>query len=120
MSPQFEPIAIVGMRGRFPGAPDLDQFWRNLAAGAESVTFLSPEDMRASGVPDHIMRLPGYVNAAPLLDDVDQFDAEFFGYSAPDATLRAPQHRLFLETAWEALEDAGYDPARFPGPIGVF
>jgi acyl transferase domain-containing protein len=116
----FEPIAIIGMRGRFPGANDLDAYWRNLANGVESIAVLSQEDMRAAGIPDHISRLPGYVNASPVLDDVDQFDAEFFGFSARDAAMTDPQHRLFLETCWEALEDAGYDPARFPGPIGLF
>ncbi|MEA2506704.1 MAG: hypothetical protein QOH48_1322 [Actinomycetota bacterium] len=120
ISARSEPIAIVGMRGRFPGAEDLDGFWRNLAEGVESITPLSPDDMRASGVPDDIAALPGYVNAAPLLGDVDMFDAGFFGFSARDASLTDPQHRLFLETAWEALEDAGYDPATYPGAIGVF
>ena len=115
-----EPVAIIGMRGRFPGANDLDQFWKNLAEGVESISILSQEEMRAAGIPEHITRLPGYVNASPVLDGVDQFDAPFFGFSARDATLTDPQHRLFLETAWEALEDAGYDPAQFPGPIGVF
>jgi acyl transferase domain-containing protein/SAM-dependent methyltransferase len=116
----FEPIAIVGMRARFPGADDLEQFWQNLASGTESITRLSPDEMRAAGIPDELMNLPGYVNAAPLLGDVDLFDAEFFGFSARDASLTDPQHRLFLETAWEALEDAGYDPATFAGRVGVF
>ncbi len=115
-----EPIAIVGMRGRFPGANSLDEYWHNLAGGIESITVLDPEDMRAAGVPDHISRLPGYVNASPVLDDVDKFDAQFFGFSARDATLTDPQHRLFLEAAWEALEDAGYSPDAFGRPIGVF
>jgi acyl transferase domain-containing protein/SAM-dependent methyltransferase len=115
-----EPIAIIGMRGRFPGANDLDQFWKNLADGIESIEILTPEEMRASGVPDDILRLPGYVNASPVLEGVDLFDAQFFGFSARDASLTDPQHRLFLETAWEALEDAGYDSARYPGAIGVF
>ncbi len=119
-SRQAEPIAIIGMRGRFPGANDLDQYWKNLAEGVESIAVLSHDEMRASGVPDTVFRLPGYVNASPVLDAVDEFDAEFFGFSARDASLTDPQHRLFLETAWEALEDAGYDPARYPGPIGVF
>lgn len=119
-APRPEPIAIVGMRCRVPGADDLDRFWRNLAAGVESISVLTPEDMRSAGVPDSIFRLPGYVNASPTLDDVDLFDADFFGFSARDASLTDPQHRLFLETAWEALEAAGHDPARFPGPIGVF
>lgn len=117
---RFEPIAIIGMRGRFPGANDLDTYWQNVAQGIESIAILSPEEMRASGVPDNVSRLPGYVNASPILDAVDEFDAEFFGFSARDASLTDPQHRLFLETAWEALEDAGYDPAKYPGAIGVF
>ena len=115
-----EPVAIIGMRGRFPGANDLDTFWQNLANGVESITVLSQEEIRAAGIPDHIARLPGYVNASPVLDRVDEFDAEFFGFSARDASLTDPQHRLFLETCWEALEDAGYDPGNFPGPIGLF
>src|SRR3954463_5839437 len=120
MSTAADPIAIIGMRGRFPGADDLDQFWRNLAEGVEPITPLSRDDMRAAGIPAHVTSLPGYVNAAPLLGDVDMFDAGFFGFSARDAALTDPQHRLFLETAWEALEDAGYDPAAHKGPIGVF
>jgi phthiocerol/phenolphthiocerol synthesis type-I polyketide synthase E len=115
-----EPVAIIGMRGRFPGANDLDQFWTNLAEGVESISILTQEEIKAAGVPEQISRLPGYVNASPVLDGVDQFDAQFFGFSARDATLTDPQHRLFLETAWEALEDAGYDPAQVSGPIGVF
>ena len=116
----FEPIAIIGMRGRFPGANDLDQYWMNLAKGVESITQLGPEDVRSAGVPEEVAQLPGYVHAAPVLDRVDEFDAEFFGFSARDAALTDPQHRLFLETTWEALEDAGYDPATFPGAIGLF
>lgn len=115
-----EPIAIVGMRGRFPGANDLDTYWKNLADGVESIVVLSQQEMRAAGIPDHISRLPGYVNASPVLEGIDLFDAQFFGFSARDAALTDPQHRLFLETAWETLEDAGYDPETFPGPIGVF
>jgi phthiocerol/phenolphthiocerol synthesis type-I polyketide synthase E len=116
----FEPIAIIGMRGRFPGANDLDQYWANLVAGVESIAVLTAEEMRAAGVTDELMQLPGYVNAAPVLDAVDEFDAEFFGFSARDAALTDPQHRLFLETTWEALEDAGHDPATHPGMIGLF
>ena len=118
--PRFEPIAIIGMRGRFPGANDLDTYWKNLANGIESIADLTPEDIRAAGIPDHLSRLPGYVNRSPVLDHVDEFDAEFFGFSARDAALTDPQHRLFLETCWEALEDAGYDPAAYAGAIGVF
>ncbi|MBS0525437.1 MAG: SDR family NAD(P)-dependent oxidoreductase [Proteobacteria bacterium] len=117
---KFEPIAIIGMRGRFPGADTLDSFWNNLARGVESIASLSEEDMRACGVAPDVWRLPGYVRASPVLERVDEFDAEFFGFSARDAALTDPQHRLFLEASWEALEDAGYDPSVFPGSIGVF
>ena len=119
-SRRLEPIAIIGMRGRFPGANDLDAYWQNLAHGVESIAILTREEMHAAGIPDDISRLPGYVNASPVLEGVDQFDAEFFGFSARDASLTDPQHRLFLETAWETLEDAGYDPASYSGAIGVF
>jgi acyl transferase domain-containing protein/SAM-dependent methyltransferase len=119
-SNRAEPIAIIGMRGRFPGADNLDQYWANLAGGVESIATLSVEDVLFSGVPDEVARLPGYVRAAPVLDSVDEFDAEFFGFSARDASLTDPQHRLFLETSWEALEDAGYDPSTYGGAIGVF
>ncbi len=115
-----EPIAIVGMSGRFPGANDVDQLWTNLAQGIESIAILTQDEMRAAGIPEAISKLPGYVNASPVLDDIDQFDAHFFGYSARDAALTDPQHRVFLETAWQALEDAGYDPDRYRGAIGVF
>lgn len=115
-----EPIAIIGMSGRFPGANDVDQLWTNVANAVESIAILTQEDMLAAGIPETISKLPGYVNASPVLDGIDQFDASFFGFSARDAALTDPQHRIFLETAWHALEDAGYDPARFPGAIGVF
>nr|UXE45871.1 2-methoxy-6-polyprenyl-1,4-benzoquinol methylase, mitochondrial [uncultured bacterium] len=117
---KIEPIAIIGMRGRFPGADDLDRYWDNLAAGVESIAILADEDVRAAGVPDEVAGLPGYVKASPVLGRVDEFDAEFFGFSARDASLTDPQHRLFLETSWEALEDSGYDPAAYSGAIGVF
>jgi acyl transferase domain-containing protein/SAM-dependent methyltransferase/acyl carrier protein len=120
MPGRMEPIAIVGMRGRFPGADDLERYWANLAGGVESIARLEDEDLRAAGIPDEVAKLPGYVKASPLLREVDAFDAEFFGFSARDAALTDPQHRLFLETAWEALEDAGYDPSTYPGAIGVF
>ncbi len=117
---QAEPIAIIGMSGRFPGANDVDQLWTNVAHGVESIAILTQDEMRAAGIPEAISKLPGYVNASPVLDGIDQFDAHFFGFSARDAALTDPQHRLFLETAWQALEDAGYDPGRYPGAIGVF
>jgi phthiocerol/phenolphthiocerol synthesis type-I polyketide synthase E len=113
-------IAIVGCAGRFPGAPDLEAFWRNLAAGVESIAFLTPGELRAAGVPEELVRNPAYVPACGVMPAPESFDAGLFGMSPREARATDPQHRLLLECAWEALEDAGCDPARFPGLIGVF
>jgi acyl transferase domain-containing protein/ubiquinone/menaquinone biosynthesis C-methylase UbiE len=115
-----DPVAIIGMSGRFPGANNVDQLWTNLANGVESIAVLTQDEMLAAGIPETVSKLPGYVNASPALDGIDRFDAGFFGFSARDAALTDPQHRLFLETAWQALEDAGYDPGRYSGAVGVF
>ncbi len=113
-------VAIVGMAGRFPGAPDVATFWRNLADGVESVTFFSTEDLAAAGVDPARLADPRHVPARAVVDDVDRFDAGFFGYSPREAELIDPQQRMFLECAWHALEDAACDPSRFGGRIGVF
>ncbi|HSF41609.1 MAG TPA: amino acid adenylation domain-containing protein [Thermoanaerobaculia bacterium] len=113
-------IAIVGMAGRFPGAPDVASFWRNLRDGVESIARLTDEDLDAAGVDAATRNDPAYVRAAGVLDGIDQLDAGFFGFTPRDAEITDPQHRLFLEVAWQALEDAGCDPATFRGPIGVF
>jgi phthiocerol/phenolphthiocerol synthesis type-I polyketide synthase E len=113
-------IAIVGMAGRFPGARDLGEFWQNLRQGREAVILLGEEELRAAGVPPELLAEPRYVRAASLLDGVELFDAPFFGYSAREAEILDPQQRLFLEHAWEALEDAGCCPSRFTGLIGVY
>ena len=113
-------IAIIGMAGRFPGAGTLEEFWANLSAGSESITFFSDAELAAQGVPENLRRNPNYVKAAGILSDVDCFDAAFFGFSPREAELMDPQHRLFLEAAWQALEDAGYDPVTYQGLIGVY
>ncbi|HET6763415.1 MAG TPA: type I polyketide synthase, partial [Longimicrobiaceae bacterium] len=113
-------IAIVGMAGRFPGAANVGEFWANLRDGVESITFFSDETLRAAGVPEEALEHPDYVKGYGTLGDVSGFDAAFFGYSPREAELLEPGHRLFLECAWEAMEDAGYDPARAGGPVGVF
>jgi len=113
-------IAIIGMSGRFPGAPNLEMFWRNLRDGVESITFFTDEELKARGVPASYLRAPNFVKAAPVLEGIDQFEAAFFGYAPREAQLLDPQHRLLLECAWEALENAGYNPYAFPGMIGVF
>lgn len=113
-------IAIVGMAGRFPGARDVEAFWRNLAAGEEAIRRFSAEELRAAGIAEEQVSNPGYVPARGSLDDVDLFDAAYFNYPPREAELLDPQQRLFLECAHEALDSAGYDPKRFAGLIGVY
>lgn len=113
-------IAIVGMAGKFPGANDVQTFWENLCNGVESITFFSDEELKASSIPEKVLQDERYVKARPILSDPGLFDASFFGYSPREAELTDPQHRLFLECAWQALEVAGYDPLNYPGLISVF
>ena len=113
-------IAIIGMAGQFPGARDIDAYWENLRAGAELITFFSTAELAAAGVASTLLDRHDYVRAAPVLDDPSQFDAAFFGYTPYEAEIIDPQHRLFLECAWGALEHAGYDPAGCDCPVGVF
>ncbi|MGC2694591.1 MAG: SDR family NAD(P)-dependent oxidoreductase [Candidatus Angelobacter sp.] len=113
-------VAIVSMAGRFPGSETLEQFWKNLRDGVECINFLSDEDLHAMGVPRATRRKKNFVKAAPLLENVDKFDAAFFGYPPREAELMDPQHRVFLECSWEALEFAGYQPETYPGLIGVY
>jgi acyl transferase domain-containing protein len=112
-------IAIVGMAGRFPGANNVGQLWANLCRGAETITFFSDEELDHS-VPAALRRDPAYVRARGTLEDVENFDAGFFGISPREAELMDPQQRLFLETAWEALENAGHVPEQLGGRIGVY
>ncbi len=116
----MEEIAIIGMSGRFPGAKDLDQFWLNLRDGVEAITRFSDEELGSRGVPPEIFRKPNYVKAGVVLEDIDLFDAAFFGYNAKEAAAMDPQQRFFLEAAWQALEDAACNPNTFDGTIGVF
>jgi acyl transferase domain-containing protein/surfactin synthase thioesterase subunit/aryl carrier-like protein len=118
-SPWNVDIAIIGLSCRFPGAATAEEYWKNLCAGVESVSFFSDQQLIAGGVDPALVANPDYVKAAPILPDVEMFDASFFGYSPKDAALMDPQHRLFLEVAWETFENAGYDPAGYPGKIGV-
>lgn len=113
-------IAIVGMAARFPKSRSAEEFWKNLNAGVECISFFSREKMMQHGATAEMLARPAMVRAAALLDDIDLFDADFFGYSPAEAQTIDPQHRLFLESAWVALEDAGYVPSRFPGLIGVY
>jgi len=113
-------IAVIGISLRFPGATTVDGFWHNLASGAESITFFSNEELLADGVPDDELRDPQYVKAAGILNNVAGFDADLFGYSPSEARMMDPQQRILLECAWQALENAGYDPVSHHRSIGVF
>jgi acyl transferase domain-containing protein/thioesterase domain-containing protein len=113
-------VAVVGRALRVPGARTVSEFWENLRRGAESIRRLTDDELRAAGVPPALLADPNYVKAAAPLDGIDLFDAGFFGFSPREASIMDPQHRHFLEVAWEALEDAGHVPESFDGRIGVF
>jgi phthiocerol/phenolphthiocerol synthesis type-I polyketide synthase E len=113
-------IAIIGMSGRFPGAQSIDAFWKNLRDGVESITFFTDEQLRASGVSAEVLGNPNYVKARPVLENVELFDAAFFGVNPREAQGMDPQHRLFLECVYEAIENAGYDADRYSGRISLF
>ncbi len=113
-------IAIIGMACRFPGANNLQEFWQNLCEGVESISRLSDREILASGVEPDLLHHPDYVKASPILENITDFDANFFGYTAKEAKLLDPQQRLFLECAWESLEDAGYNPDEYSGEIALY
>jgi phthiocerol/phenolphthiocerol synthesis type-I polyketide synthase E len=113
-------IAVVGMAARFPGANTLSAFWDNLRRGEESIVTLSEDDLLAEGIPEKALTNHAYVRRAALVDGIDEFDADFFGFTPQVARSTDPQHRLFLQTAWHAFEDAGYDPADIEGSVGVY
>src|SRR4051794_29437023 len=106
-------IAIVGMSGRFPGARDVSELWENLLVGRESVVAIPIERLCAQGVPSTLLNDPNYVRAKGILADADLFDASFFGISPLEAQCLDPQHRVFLEECWAALEASGYGPGTF-------
>lgn len=113
-------VAVIGLAGRFPGAPNVEAFWKNLRAGVESIKFFSASELLAAGVDPARSQDISYVPAYGYLGDITQFDAGFFGFTPREAEITDPQHRLFLECAWEALENAGYDPRRSADAIGVY
>jgi amino acid adenylation domain-containing protein len=112
-------VAVIGMTGRFPGADNLDQLWRNLCNSVESISFFTPEEL-GPGVDEHLRSDPDYIHARGLIEGAELFDAAFFGINPLEARVMDPQQRVFLELAQQALENAGYDPERYKGRIGVF
>jgi acyl transferase domain-containing protein/acyl carrier protein len=116
----FEDVAIIGLSGRFPGAPGPEQFWQNLRDGVESISFFTDQELRDSGIGTATLAAPHYVKARAVINNVDLLDAGFFALTPREAELLDPQHRLFMECAWEALEHAAYNPETYSGAIGVF
>jgi phthiocerol/phenolphthiocerol synthesis type-I polyketide synthase E len=113
-------IAVIGMSGRFPQAPNVQAYWENLKQGKECISFFSLEELKREGIAEAEALAENYVAASGAVRHSTFFDAAFFGMTPREAELTDPQNRVFIECAWEALEDAGYDPALFPGSIGVF
>src|SRR5262245_60448332 len=113
-------IAIVAMVGRFPGAPDLDAYWRVIRDGLQTITHFTDEQLAAAGIDAPTLSNPAYVKARGVLEGIEEFDPAFFGFSARDAMIMDPQQRLFFECTWEALEKAGYDPRTYQGAVGLY
>ena len=114
-------IAVIGIAGRFPGAKNIHEFWENLKNGVESLSFISDGEFETLEVPPGWKEDPNYVRAkGGVLEDKEFFDASFFGYTQREAEIMDPQMRIFHECAWAALEDAGYDPGKYPGSIGLY
>jgi acyl transferase domain-containing protein/acyl carrier protein len=113
-------IAIIGMAGRFPDANNIDIFWRNLQNGVESISFFTDEELVSTGVDPSLLNDHRYVKAGTVLEDIELFDASFFGFTPREAEITDPQHRIFIESVWEALENAGYNSEAYPGQIALF
>ncbi|MEG4344557.1 beta-ketoacyl synthase N-terminal-like domain-containing protein [Microcoleus sp. A003_D6] len=119
-SDSIEGIAIIGMAGRFPGAKSVEEFWENLRDGVESISFFSEQELVSLGIDESVLRDQRYVKARAVLEDIELFDASFFGFNPREAEITDPQHRFFLESAWQALENAGYNSETYEGSIGVY
>ncbi|WP_354400011.1 amino acid adenylation domain-containing protein [Variovorax sp. OAS795] len=112
-------VALIATAGRFPGAADVEQFWDNLVAGRDTISFFDDETLDA-GVSEALRTDPAYVRARGVIEGIENFDAAFFGIGPKEAALMDPQQRVFLEICWECLERAGYVPDAAPGPVGVY
>lgn len=117
---QYASVALIGMSGRFPGADGIDEFWRDLVTGTPGIRTVTAEEIADAGVDPAVAADPGYVRVAAPLADIALFDASFFGFTPREAETTDPQHRLFLECVWEALESAGYRPDAMADRTGVF
>lgn len=113
-------IAVIGLSGRFPGAKNTTEFWNNLCNGVNSISHFTDEQVIDEGIPPEMVKKPGYVKAWGALEDIDKFDAQFFGYNPREAEVLDPQQRVFLEESWKALEDAGYTAEKYNGLVGVY
>ncbi len=113
-------IAIIGMSGRFPGAEGVSQLWTKICQGTECITQFSDEELLKAGANPDDLENPAFVRARGILENPEMFDAPFFGLTPRDAELTDPQHRLFLECAWETFESAGYVPDSIQGRVGVY
>ncbi|UCH92254.1 MAG: polyketide synthase, partial [Candidatus Aminicenantes bacterium] len=113
-------IAVIGMAGRFPGAKNIREFWKNLSAGSEAITFFAEEELDDPEVAREMWSNPSYIKAYGWLAGIESFDSSFFGYTPLESELMDPQTRLFHECAFEALESAGYDSNSYNGLIGLY
>ncbi|WP_086824666.1 type I polyketide synthase [Allokutzneria sp. NRRL B-24872] len=113
-------IAVVGLAGRFPGADDAAGFWANLVAGRSGIVKHSKQELVAAGVSAEHANDPRYVPVSAGVSGMDGFDAGFFGVDPEEAALMDPQHRVFLETVWHALEDAAINPSTVDGTVAVY
>ncbi|RJR43848.1 MAG: acyltransferase domain-containing protein [Desulfobacteraceae bacterium] len=115
-----EQIAVIGMAASFPGAPSIREYWKNIRGAVESILHFRDDEIQKGEIPKDWIHNPNFVKVGTRLSRSDQFDAGFFGFSPKEALMMDPQKRLFIEKCWEALENAGYDPERYDGAIGVF
>lgn len=113
-------IAIIGMAGSFPGAGNIEEFWKNICLEKESITHFSDKELQAAGISQSLLTSQNYIKSRGVLEGIELFDADFFNFTVTEAEITDPQHRLFLECAWKALENAGYYPENYSGNIGVY
>ena len=118
--PIYKDIAVIGLSGRFPGAKNINEFWENLKNGRETISFFSEKELKDEGISALEYKMPNYIRAKGIIENIYGFDAELFGYTPKEAEKMDPQLRILHECAWEALEDAGYDPESCKTPIGAY